>query len=783
MKIAQHLMKALRDAAVHNPEVQVAPACILWPDRDRQWEAVVPLIQVEMPELLILGNYEPARRTGPAMWLRCAIAGKADEVSLTDNETPIIYLPGVSRQDLRAVESCPDHLKPLAELQYRGTTWTQMNGKDWTVLAFLKSDQGGLGLDVAQDRGTAASMRIALHRFLDGDLEPLKGKHLDKDFFYTLLAGDPIRNLLQWLDQGETFRGVQGDNEWQGFAEYCKSNLAFNPDRDGILAGAAKLAAHEGPWGKVWDRFCDAPKKYPGIPSLIRKCVIPDLPPLLRSAAALRGWPQWNDAEEVSLRNALQTLSALPAHEAREKIGFLENRHRERRQLVWAELDESPLACALEHLATLAEVTSHSLCTGSVSDLSEGYGASGWKADDAVLRALASVVRNVDLEAVSTAIRSVYLPWAEESARHLQKIVDSDGYPGGPVGDKNGLSPSKGECFLFVDGLRFDVARRLEDMCLQQGHHVEEIPSWAALPTVTATGKPAVSPIRDKIAGTEANADFEPCIAESRQSLKGGHHFKKQLALAGWQVLDKSESGNGVGNAWCVFGNIDHEGHEQGWKLAGHLDGMLHEIVGRVEQLLGAGWNSVRIVTDHGWLLVPGGLPKIDLESTLVEHKWGRCAAVKAGAVTDERLFPWYWNPQRSVALANGISCYRAGEEYAHGGLSLQECLKLELIVMKGEGLVSADVVIAEVIWKGLRCSVSVDGEFSILHLDVRLLPGDSTSSLVQNAKAKPFKDNGTTSVVMRDDEFEGATGFIVLIDEHGALVAQAGTVIGGDGT
>ena len=81
---------------------------------------------------------------------------------------------------------------------------------------------------------------------------------------------------------------------------------------------------------------------------------------------------------------------------------------------------------------------------------------------------------------------------------------------------------------------------------------------------------------------------------------------------------------------------------------------------------------------------MPGGLPKIELPAVLVENKWGRCAVIKPGAVTEERLFPWYWNENQSIALANGISCYKAGEEYAHGGLSLQECLTLELKVSTG---------------------------------------------------------------------------------------------------
>ena len=210
----------MRNVAVFNPEVEVAPACILWPDRDRQWGAVMPRLQCELPELLILGDYQPETRTGPAIWLRCVIAGELDNVSLPQDRTPIVYLPGISRQDLRAVKTCPDHLKPLAELQYRGVIWSQINAKDWTVLAFLKSDQGGLGLDVSQDTDTKNAMQLALHCLLDEHVHRLKDKRLDQDYFHTLLTGgDPVRDLLQWLDQGEAFQNGRSENEWRAFVE------------------------------------------------------------------------------------------------------------------------------------------------------------------------------------------------------------------------------------------------------------------------------------------------------------------------------------------------------------------------------------------------------------------------------------------------------------------------------------------------------------------------------------------------------------------------------------
>lgn len=130
MQLLTAFQQALRKTAVFNPESVVAPTCILWPDHARLWEPVIDRLQAEMPELLVLGDYAPDKRRGPAIWLRCAIAGTLDDLAIEPDSTPILYLPGVSRQDLRAVSDCPDALKPLAELQYRGTVWTQENHKD-----------------------------------------------------------------------------------------------------------------------------------------------------------------------------------------------------------------------------------------------------------------------------------------------------------------------------------------------------------------------------------------------------------------------------------------------------------------------------------------------------------------------------------------------------------------------------------------------------------------------------------------------------------------------------
>ncbi|NBC14742.1 MAG: hypothetical protein GVY09_15690 [Gammaproteobacteria bacterium] len=100
-----------------------------------------------LPHLLVLGDYAPAERRGPACRLKCMLARTLEAADWPADAVPVVYLPGVSRADLRAIESCPLPLQPLAELQYRGVFRSQVNGRDWTPYAFLASRRGGLGLE------------------------------------------------------------------------------------------------------------------------------------------------------------------------------------------------------------------------------------------------------------------------------------------------------------------------------------------------------------------------------------------------------------------------------------------------------------------------------------------------------------------------------------------------------------------------------------------------------------------------------------------------------------
>ena len=164
--------------------------------------------------------------------------------------------------------------------------------------------------------------------------------------------------------------------------------------------------------------------------------------------------------------------------------------------------------------------------------------------------------------------------------------------------------------------------------------------------------------------------------------------------------------------------------------------------------------------------------------AVLTENKWGRCAALKSGAVTQERLFPWYWNPTQFFALAGGISCFRSGSEFAHGGLSLQECLTLNLTVFKGEDVNNKRIEITDAVWRGLRLTVAVDGQFDGASLDIRSEAGNPLSTLVLSIK--PLNESGKASVVVEDEDLTGIAATIVVINDRNEILAQTETVIGG---
>ncbi|HEV3255328.1 MAG TPA: BREX-1 system phosphatase PglZ type B [Gemmataceae bacterium] len=770
------LLAALQNAADFNRDDIVPPAAILWPDEKREWEPLVPRLRTVLPHFLVFGAYDKANRTGPAIWLRCVLADKVPEIAWAPGTVPIIYLPGVIRSTLRATEECPNELKPLAELQYRGVFWSQINGKDWTITALLQTNHGGLQLKIARDNATAASIRRAIEKLVDIPVAELQAKsaggELNSTYFDSLVS-DTVDDLLSWLSDPKGTRDRWEPNRWETLCSRCIADYGFDPARDGELAGAERLGLQKKTsWKRAWERFAAAPTRYGGLVELLRKAKPQSKGQSLFNQAE-EFWPQDNEAEETQLRQALVDLSSEPVGQARQRLVELEDRHRQRREWVWAKLNRAPLALAIQHLATLAEVTQAPLTGATTADMVRAYTVGGWRADAAVLDGLAAVAAPQDREAVCAATAHVYAPWLRDAAELFQENVKEEPLPDHEGQQLGEVAP--GTCILFADGLRYDLGQKVWEALAARGASVRASHHFAALPSVTPTAKPAISPVAGKIAGTGTGEEFRPRVAQDEKALTPDR-FRKLLEEVGYQVLAALELGDPAGRAWAEYGNVDQTGHNEGTGLARRIPELIGNLVLRVESLLAAGWKEVRVVTDHGWLLLPGGLPKTDLPKYLTATRWRRCAVVKPAASVDLPCFSWFWSEDVRIACPPGIGCFLAGEEYNHGGLSLQECVVPQLSIRAGtQPVVSAKIDQAK--WAGLRCRVKVTGQFEGCTVDLRDKAADSSTSLAQ---PKAVGKDGTAALVVEDDRREGSATTLVLLDGAGNLLDKALVTVGG---
>jgi hypothetical protein len=257
-------------------------------------------------------------------------------------------------------------------------------------------------------------------------------------------------------------------------------------------------------------------------------------------------------------------------------------------------------------------------------------------------------------------LRAVYLPWLENTARHLQQLILQNG--NSIAKRAKPIEPAAGRLVLFADGLRMDVARQLAGKLAANNVEFTKDWEWSTIPSVTATAKPAGSLMADAVQGGEAGDQLSTRLVSTSQLLTQ-ERFIAALKERGWQFLGSGETGDPSGSAWTEAGALDKRGHNEGWKLARSIDAEVRDLVSRIITLVKVGWTEVIVVTDHGWLLLPGGLPKVELKSFLAEHRWGRCAALKSDAQTDAMAFNWYWNPAIRIASPPGVGCFRASME------------------------------------------------------------------------------------------------------------------------
>ena len=172
---------------------------------------------------------------------------------------------------------------------------------------------------------------------------------------------------------------------------------------------------------------------------------------------------------------------------------------------------------------------------------------------------------------------------------------------------------------------------------------------------------------------------------------------------------------------------------------------------------------------------MPGGLPHAALDVGLVEPdgKRTRCALVKAKAQTSYLQIPWTWNPDVSVATATGVRSFFASYEYAHGGVSPQECILPVLEVASDSAKRTVSILQAK--WEGLRLRVQVENGADS-NADLRLGSETSGPSLIKGGRV--LDEQGRTSFLV-SDEHDGEIVCIVVLDDDDRVLAHRTLTVG----
>jgi hypothetical protein len=750
------LVAALHDAASYNAAAEAPPEAVVWCDLNCDFLPLLPALRERLPELLTYGNFDLVTRTGPAIWLRAAAVAAVPSITRTEGKTPIIYVPGVGRETLKGAEDCPTLLQPLVWLTVAGNLFGHVNGKDWTLRGFLAADRGSLKLTIADDTATRIALSHCALRFCARPVEELRGKRWDADQLNVLLAPDLAADMLDWIDGA--FTNAADPGRFAAFANIAVRELNFDPRKLSRQDATKRLAKREGRWADVWARF-SASTGFIGVVGLLGV----EEPETL--FALEDSYPKVNARAEIKLREKLAGMAEMSIDIARTQIRALEKEHSPRRKSVWAARGEAPLAKALEHLAVVADGKALSSHNGNA--LAEAYVADGSQVDWAAMCALSAAPRELDRVAVSAALRAVYLPWVGEGALTLQELVRCGKVTLASIP----VSPTDATTILFVDGFRMDLARELVRYLEAEGLKIKLNWSWSGFPTVTATCKPMVSPVGYALTGPANTTDVLPVTRDGKPATKPV--LFKLMQAEGW---DTDNALFPTSKLWAETGRFDEEGHALGSRLAERLSSGIRDAADRIVQLVRNGRN-VHVVTDHGWLLMPGGLPPAALDAGLVEAngKRTRCAMVKKKATTSYLQVPWSWNPEVQIAAATGARSFFASYEYAHGGISPQECVLPVLEITAGD--MQREVSISVANWEGLRLRVEVAGGAD-LHVDLRLGPETSGPTLIKSGRV--LDEKGRTSFLIGDDHERKVACLVVLGDDDRVLAHRVLT-IGGD--
>jgi hypothetical protein len=111
-----------------------------------------------------------------------------------------------------------------------------------------------------------------------------------------------------------------------------------------------------------------------------------------------------------------------------------------------------------------------------------------------------------------------------------------------------------------------------------------------------------------------------------------------------------------------------------------------------------------------------------------------------------------------------------------HGGISLQECVIPDFTFSYAGNPESLSPVIAESAWRRLSMRLRVKNGAGC-YVELRQKLGDDSSALCER---KQLDKDGKANLIVENEDMEGLSAFIVVLNEAGKLLAKAQTAVGG---
>ena len=351
------------------------------------------------------------------------------------------------------------------------------------------------------------------------------------------------------------------------------------------------------------------------------------------------------------------------------------------------------------------------------------------------------------------------------------------------VADELWAVPARGKrrAVLIIDALRFDLAI---DVAKQLGASAEVRPVSTTLPSTTPFGMTALLPLQPDDVDVVVDAGKlhithkgHPKLEEreGRKNLIRSEVGQGKTSRVDFTELETVVSGAPVPETSQLVAfdyGLDDKGHSPD---AAGLPLMAQQYTKRiaraVERLHREGFSRVDVVTDHGFIFAPpdliDGLGRPSLPPVQAVSKQARYAVLAEGAKAQQlvrRALPF--DDRVQLGFPRGLRTLMKAGPYAHGGISLQECVIPHLISRREAAVarLSAEVSVAVATVTGATIPFSVlpvridpEGQMSLetpqpLHLTISAYADAQEVTEPVSIEVRVDSPEQRSAVYLRDD-------------------------------